>query len=214
MHAASEGFPNEFDQRAGGERPALLTLSTLGGAMPAADELNRLVVAVAQRRDRQAFALLFKHFAPRLKTFLMRRALPADVAEEVAQEAMLAVWHKAASFDPLLAGAATWIFTIARNLWIDRQRRARLPDRLPDLSEEPEATPSAEALLIVAEREAALRRAIAALSEEQATVLQLSFFAEQPHAEIARTLGIPLGTVKSRVRLAVARLRGLLEGGI
>jgi RNA polymerase sigma-70 factor (ECF subfamily) len=176
------------------------------------DTMEALVIAIADRADRQAFATLFGHFAPRVKGFLMRRGANAALAEEVAQETMLSVWRKAASFQPERGAASTWIFTIARNLAVDRNRRDRnaLPDE-PDPSEQAEAPASAEALILAAERETRLRAAIATLSPEQSTIVSLAFFQDRPHSEVAAELGIPLGTVKSRIRLAVARLRTLLD---
>ncbi|MGO4836122.1 sigma-70 family RNA polymerase sigma factor, partial [Rhizobiaceae sp. 2RAB30] len=137
-------------------------------------------------------------------------------AEEVTQEVMIAVWRKASYFDPAKAGASTWVFTIARNQRIDllRRTRSRTTDQLLDPSDEPETPCSGEDIAIMAEREEGVRKALANLPDEQATIVRLSFFAEKPHAEIARELGIPLGTVKSRVRLALNRLRNLLDSQI
>jgi RNA polymerase sigma-70 factor (ECF subfamily) len=184
--------------------------------LPSPVELNRLINAVAQVQDRKAFAQLFAYFAPRVKGFLIRTGLAESVAEEVTQEVMIAVWRKASYFDPSRAGASTWVFTIARNQRIDRLRRARsrTADHLLDLSDEPGTPPSGEDIVIMAEREEEVRKALATLSNEQATIVKLSFFSEAPHAEIARELGIPLGTVKSRVRLALNRLRTLLDRDI
>jgi len=186
--------------------------------MPSNEELTDLARAVASHGDRQAFAVLFKHFAPRLKAFLMRAGSTADVAEELAQETMVSVWRKAASFDPARARLSTWVFTIARNLRVDHYRAGQhgLPEADADL-----AGGAAEQLVDTAapldeqvrtaRREQGVREALALLSEEQALIVRLSFFEEQPHARIARELSIPLGTVKSRVRLALQRLRRLLE---
>lgn len=177
------------------------------------DEQVRLLLAVARNEDRQAFARLFQYFAPRLKSYLMRPGMTPGAAEEIAQETMLTVWRKASYFDPARAGAATWVFTIARNLRIDHQRRYHRPDDgAIDPSDEPDQPPSGEAILLTAEREAKVREALKTLSEDQATIVRLSFFDETPHAEIARVLDIPLGTVKSRVRLAMGRLRAFLDG--
>lgn len=183
---------------------------------PSPEELIRLIDAVARELDRDAFARLFGYFAPRVKSFLMRSGLAESAAEEVSQEVMIAVWRKASYFDPARAGASTWVFTIARNQRIDRLRRtrSRTADHLPDPSEEPEVPPSGEDITIVAEREEGVRRALESLPQDQATIVRLAFFAEKPHPEIARELGIPLGTVKSRVRLALNRLRTLLDSDI
>jgi RNA polymerase sigma-70 factor (ECF subfamily) len=180
---------------------------------------------IAAGQDREAFALLFSHFAPRIKTFMIRAGMPAATAEELAQETMLTVWRKAAVFDPRVAAASTWIFTIARNLRIDHLRRAR--DRVTGgdiaaggaaggaagaagAAEEADTAPDGEAVLFASERDSILRGALETLSREQAQVLQLSFFGDMPHGEIAARLGIPLGTVKSRLRLGLGRLRHAL----
>lgn len=177
--------------------------------MPTADELADLLAAVARDRDRQAFALLFRYFGPRLKTFFRRWAVSSGVAEDLVQETMLNVWRKASYFDPARAGVATWIFTIARNIRIDYLRRQRDPSLLPA---DPEIVPtSIEDNLVGAEQEARVRRALTALSVEQQTIIRLSYFGEKSQTEIAGELGIPLGTVKSRTRLAINRLRALLE---
>src|SRR5690348_424827 len=110
-------------------------------------ELGRLIEAVGLRRDREAFARLFEHFAPRLKSYLMRAGAGPVAAEDFAQEAMLTVWRKAALFDPTRAGASTWIFTIARNLRIDAARRAKFDLREPDLSELPDDPEQPDAIL-------------------------------------------------------------------
>jgi len=177
------------------------------------DDLTACLMAVAARQDRAAFGRLFQHFAPRIAGFLQRGGMNAEEADDLAQETMATVWRKAALFDAARAGVATWIFTIARNQRIDhfrRSRRALDAAALFGAVEEP-PEPSAEDLGLAGEREARVQDALDQLSPEQATVLRLSFFAEKPHGEIARELGIPLGTVKSRMRLAMARIRGLLE---
>lgn len=181
--------------------------TTLTGA-----DLSGFIVAIATRADREAFARLFRHFAPRVKSYLVRSGLSTNAAEELAQETLLTVWRKAAYFDPTRAAASTWIFTIARNLSIDLKRRERYGDtyRAEALEDEVDET-SGETILMTAEREARVRAALAKLSEEQATIVRLSFFQEKPHSQIAQELGIPLGTAKSRVRLALNRLRALLE---
>jgi RNA polymerase sigma-70 factor (ECF subfamily) len=184
--------------------------------LPSPEELIGLIDAVARTQDRNAFARLFGYFAPRVKSFLMRSGLEDAAAEEVAQEVMIAVWRKASYFDPGKAGASTWVFTIARNQRIDRLRRtrSRTADHLLDPTDELDMPPSGEDIAIVAEREEGVRKALESLPIDQSTIVRLSFFAEKPHAEIARELGIPLGTVKSRVRLALNRLRTLLDSDI
>jgi RNA polymerase sigma-70 factor (ECF subfamily) len=181
---------------------------------PDAGRLNALVVAVAASRDRAAFQSLFDHFAPRVKGYLMRLGAGSAVAEDLAQEAMLAVWRKAALFDPAKASAATWIFTIARNLRIDAIRRERRPELDPnDPALQPQAGEDADESLDRAKAEDRLRVALAGLPREQSEIIELSFLAEKPHSLIASELGLPLGTVKSRIRLAMARLRLALGDG-
>ena len=195
-----------------GQHEARLLAVVALGARPMTVDLDphaSRIQAVAERSDRDAFAALFRHFAPRVKTLLLRGGANAASAEELAQETLLAVWRKAAQFDPTRASAATWIFTIARNLRIDALRRERHPDTLlPDSPEEP---PTADVLLAAGERDDRVKNAMASLSPEQADVIRAAFFLDQPHAEIERHLGIPLGTVKSRLRLAISKLRSSLE---
>ena len=176
--------------------------------MTAQDDKSLLVVAVAQRRDRESFRLLFQYFAPRLKSYLLRLGVQGPLADELVQETLLTVWRKADRFDPARAAAATWIFTIARNLRIDHLRRAKLPG---DYFVEEEFCPSAGDDYLSAERDDQVSQALKALPADQAAVIKLSFFDEKPHPVIAAQLGIPLGTVKSRLRLAMNRLRAALE---
>jgi len=173
--------------------------------------MDALLGRVAATQDRAAFAALFAHFAPRVKAYLLRLGAPSGVAEELAQEALLSVWRKAHLFDPAKASAATWLFTIARNLRIDAIRRERRPELDPeDFMPEPDT--DADAGLMLAENEGRLRLALKELPADQIQVVELSFFADKPHSQIAVELGIPLGTVKSRLRLAMARIRTALEG--
>ena len=173
--------------------------------------MDDLLRRVAETRDRAAFAALFAYFAPRIKSYLMRLGAPAALADDLAQEAMLSLWRKAHLFDPAKASAPTWVFTIARNLRIDQIRREKRPQIDPD---DPlcEAPRSAYDGLAWSQNEAPLRLALAALPPEQAKVIELSFFGDCAHSEIAAKLDIPLGTVKSRLRLAMARLRDAMVG--
>jgi RNA polymerase sigma-70 factor (ECF subfamily) len=178
---------------------------------PPPARLNDLIVLIAQSRDRRAFEFLFTHFAPRIKGYLIRLGTNGVVAEDLAQETMLAVWRKAALFDPTRASASTWIFTVARNLRIDLLRRERRPDFDPnDPAFVPGEEPTADALMMRDDEDADLRAALEKLSPEQAEIVQMSFFADKPHSVIAAELGLPLGTVKSRLRLAMARIRTAL----
>jgi RNA polymerase sigma-70 factor (ECF subfamily) len=179
-----------------------------------AAQWSHLIEAVAKRQDRAAFAELFEHFAPRVKTFMRRSGASEASADELAQETLLAVWRKAALFEPSCAGASAWIFTIARNLRIDALRRewrigAHETTDL-DAAFQVDDSPQPDSLIAVAQAETLVRAALAELSEEQMRVVELSFYQEKAHAEIAQILQIPLGTVKSRLRLAMNRLRNLL----
>jgi RNA polymerase sigma-70 factor, ECF subfamily len=170
-----------------------------------------LIRAVAVRQDREAFATVFRHFAPRVKAWMLRAGSSDAAAEELAQETLLTVWRKASLFDPSRASAGTWIFIIARNLRIDTLRRETHPSvRLNDPADQPDDPEPADRSIALAEQEDRIRTAIAHLSPEQAKVVRLAFFQDKPHREIERDLGIPLGTVKSRLRLAMAHLRAML----
>ncbi len=173
------------------------------------------IAAIAARQDRAAFAEMFAHFAPRVKAYLQKQGAGDAQAEEIAQETMLSVWRKAALYDAGAASAATWIFTIARNLRIDAGRRERRGGaiRVSDVEAEFEAddAPLADARVAATQSDARVRAALTALSSDQLKVIQMSFFEDKAHGEIARALQIPLGTVKSRLRLAMNRLRGLLD---
>jgi RNA polymerase sigma-70 factor (ECF subfamily) len=184
-------------------------------AIAQAERWEARLAAIAARQDRQAFAELFAHFAPRVKSYLQRTGASEGQAEEVAQETMLSVWRKATLFDAASAGAATWIFTIARNSRIDAIRRERRGGAIRvwevDAEFEIDPAPAADAQLAAGQSEARVREALAQLSGDQLRVVKMSFFEDIAHADIARTLAIPLGTVKSRLRLAMKRLRGLLD---
>lgn len=174
-------------------------------------EFADLIVAIARDQDRGAFVRLFEFFAPRIKSLIMQLGGSPARAEEIAQDTMLAVWSKARLFDPAGASASGWIYRIAKNLHLDALRRDRRLAAL-QVEAEPEEAPRPDAALSTRDAEQRVRHAIAALSPEQLRVVTLSFFEEKPHAEIAKELSIPLGTVKSRVRLAMQRLRDLLDG--
>ncbi|HET7085301.1 MAG TPA: sigma-70 family RNA polymerase sigma factor [Rhizomicrobium sp.] len=177
-----------------------------------APDMNALLGRVASERDRAAFALLFNHFAPRVKAYLLRLGAAPSLADDLAQEALLNLWRKAHLFDPAKASAATWLFTIARNLRIDAIRREKRPELDPE-DFLPEAETPADDGLARADDQTRLRKALKELPADQIEVVQLSFFADKPHSQIAHELGIPLGTVKSRLRLAMARLKHALGEG-
>ncbi|KQP35903.1 hypothetical protein ASF44_19205 [Pseudorhodoferax sp. Leaf274] len=170
--------------------------------------------AVAERADRQAFAQLFGHYAPRVKGYLMRGGAEACQAEEIAQETLLVLWRKAALFDAAQASVGTWLFTIARNLRVDRLRgqgaTALHADEgaLDDLADDSVPVDERMQTAQLCER---MRAVLRTMPVEQARVLQLCYFEDQPHTSIASALGLPLGTVKSRMRAALAHLRRALQ---
>ncbi|MCE6951126.1 RNA polymerase sigma factor RpoE [Cereibacter sphaeroides] len=165
-----------------------------------------LMQAVRDQRDEAAFARLFEHFAPRVKGFLMKSGTAAAQAEECAQDVMAAVWQKAHLFDPSRASVATWIFTIARNRRIDILRRARHPEP-EDLFWGPEVEPDQADIYEMQQENDRLGRAIALLPDKQRALIERAFFGDVSHRELAEETGLPLGTIKSRIRLALERLR-------
>ncbi len=182
-------------------------LNLQGIPAPETERFGQLLRDVAENRNKESFVELFEHFAPRVKSFLMKGGTPEDVADELAQETMLTVWNKASSYNPAQAAASTWIFTIARNKKIDAFRKT---GRFEVASTDPEMlqaedSPGLDAMR--AEETEAIADAIATLPEEQAMLLRKSFFEDKSHADIAKETGLALGTVKSRIRLALERLR-------
>lgn len=165
-----------------------------------------LLLRVRDQRDRVAYAALFRHFAPRVKGFLMRSGAGAALAEECAQDVMAVLWQKAHQFDPGRASVATWVFTIARNRQIDALRRARRvePEAL-DWGPAPE--PEQAEALALQEETAFLGQALAALPGPQRVLIERAFYGDLSHSEIAAETGLPLGTIKSRLRLALDKLR-------
>jgi RNA polymerase sigma-70 factor (ECF subfamily) len=171
-----------------------------------------LVAAVARQRDRAAFTRLFEHFAPRLKGFLLRQGGDAALAEEIVQDTLATLWRKAELFDPEKSSLSTWLYRIARNRRIDLSRRDR-SDRIDpdDPVLHPPAPADADRLLDAQQREDILRTAMEGLPPEQRELVRLAFFDGLSHAQVAERTGQPLGTVKSRLRLAFTRLRRALE---
>ena len=173
-------------------------------------ELADWLAAVAQRGDREAFAGLFQWFAPRVKRYMQRLGADPDTAEDLAQETLVQVWRKAAQYDPARPPSA-WVFTVARNLRIDRLRRQRLFE--VELTEEADAEDEfGDGHQRTLERLDAgrLTDLVGALPAEQVQVVRLAYFEGLSHAEVGRALDVPLGTVKSRLRLALAKLRSAM----
>ncbi len=168
------------------------------------------VSAVRDNKDKAAFAELFGYFAPRVKSFLMKSGASPDLAEECTQEVMATLWNKAHMFDPAKASVSTWIFTIARNRKIDLLRKQKRPEP-EDLPWGPEPEPDqADAMGLQQETEQ-LGQALAALPEEQRKLIEKAYYGELSHSEIAAETGLPLGTIKSRIRLALERLRHTMK---
>lgn len=172
----------------------------------------RLAARVAVDRDRAAFEILFDHFAPRVNGHLQRLGMDRGQAEDLAQEVMSVLWHKAHLFDPAKSSLATWLYRIARNRRIDLLRRDKSHRLDPaDPIFEPDAPEPADEAVDGARRDERVRLALSALPAEQIELIRLAFFAGLTHSQIAERTGLPLGTVKSRIRLAFSRLRKALE---
>lgn len=183
-------------------------------AAVAARRWSACIQAIAQSQDQTAFAELFNYFAPRLKTWLMRAGSQPAEAEELAQEVMVTVWQRAAGFDASKASASTWIYTIARNKRIDALRRQQWPagagidiDEIASFLPDPGSDSAANALQ--ASDQQRIGRLLKNLPANDEEVLRLAFFEEKTHQDVANTLGLPLGTVKSRIRVALQRLQDL-----
>lgn len=163
--------------------------------------------------DRDAFAALFGRYAGKVKSYLMRLGANGAIAEDLAQDVMVSIWRRAGSYDPAKAKASTWIFVVARNAWIDRLRREKveLAYRGSTIVTEESDEESPDEAVVRAQSEERIRAALETLSEEQRQVVRLSFFEDRPHSEIAERLSLPLGTVKSRLRLALIKLRAYWE---
>ncbi|WP_239495961.1 sigma-70 family RNA polymerase sigma factor [Yoonia maritima] len=168
------------------------------------------MLAVRDQRDKAAFASLFDHFAPRLKGFIMRSGTGSGQAEEIVQDVMLTVWRKASQFDPARAQVSAWVYQIARNRQIDMIRKEGRP--LPDeLNENPETEPDASQIVALEQEAGHLKSALTKLAPDQREVIEKAYLGELTHQEISSQMGLPLGTIKSRIRLGLQRLRHELK---
>ena len=171
--------------------------------------------AVAQAQDRAAFARVFAFYGPRVKAYLRRLGAEDAVAEDLTQEVMLSIWRRAHQFDRSRAALSTWVYTIARNRRIDVLRRERRPELDPEdpaLVGDTELAPRGDHYAQSEQARREVMRAVEQLPVEQAQLLRIFYFEDKPHSVIAEELGLPLGTVKSRLRLALGKLRVLLNG--
>jgi len=173
------------------------------------------LLAVAQAHDREAFRRLFEHFAPRLRSFLRRMRVGEGSLDDIVQDVFANIWRRAGSFDPAKASASTWIFTIARNRRIDLARRSRPEVDLDDpatVFEQADDAPLPDEQAVDTQMARLLAGAVATLPAEQSDIVAMAYQRDMSHSEIAAALGLPLGTVKSRLRLALAKLRQSMEG--
>ncbi len=173
---------------------------------------EELAKRVADLRDKSAFAQLFSYFAPRVKSHLMTLGLDGEKAEELAQEVMVTLWRKAAQFDPEKARLSTWLFRVARNKFIDHTRRQKYTE--VDVSGHLDsliAPEKSDSAAVEGQHKKLVSHALAKLKPPQREVIELSFYRELSHSQIAETLALPLGTVKSRIRIAFEVLRNELR---
>ena len=168
------------------------------------------VMRIRDAQDQEAFAELFGLFAPRVKAFLMRAGADAATAEECTQEVMATLWQKAHMFDPSRASVSTWIYTIARNKKIDHLRKQRRPEP-EELAWGPEEEPDQADVIALQQESDQLSKAVAGLPEKQRVLIEKAYFGDLTHSEIAEATGLPLGTIKSRIRLALERLRHAMK---
>jgi len=199
--------------KAGQIEYALNTIAPITSNQQAERDLMSVYVGkIAAEKCRQSFSQLFEFYAPRVKSYMMRLGSDDNQAEELAQEVMVTVWRKAIQYDASKASVSTWIFRIARNRRIDVYRRLKRPELEPD---EPMLRPpdpeEPDNIVNRVQMEAVVREALTTLPEEQLVLLQAAFYDGLSHSEIAEHFGLPLGTVKSRIRLAFNKLRGQLE---
>jgi RNA polymerase sigma-70 factor (ECF subfamily) len=177
-----------------------------------ASEFAACISRIADHQDQPAFELLFRYFAPRIKSYCLRLGADASAAEEITQEAMVSIWRNAGQFDPSKAAPSTWIFTIARNLVIDRFRKSRRPQfDYGDPAFVPDEPLPPDRLIEQTQLQQNVRQIMDALSSNERNVLMLSYFENLSHFEISRRLSLPVGTVKSRIRLAFGKIRSRLK---
>jgi RNA polymerase sigma-70 factor (ECF subfamily) len=182
-------------------------------AVQSRESMSDLLSLIARERSEAAFGELFQRYAFKLKAYMLRQGADAATAEELAQETLLVVWRKAALYSSEKGSLSTWIFTIARNLRIDRLRKEaawqELPDNLSETLVSDDQAP--DEAVSDRQREVRVRAVLAELSDEQRQVVEMAYTEGLSHSEISERLGLPLGTVKSRMRLAYQKVRTALE---
>ena len=166
--------------------------------------------AIALHQDQKAFAEVFRHFAPKVKAFLMKSGVDENMAEECVQDVMATLWHKSHLYDPARASTVTWIFTIARNRKIDLIRRYTRPAP-EELSWAVTVEPDQADVIALRQDCARLTDALCDLPPKQRDVIERAYFGDLTHGEIAAKTGLSLGTIKSRLRLALEKLRHAME---
>ncbi len=180
---------------------------------PASNQhLAHLLGLVAENRDKSAFAALFEHFGPRIKGFMMRKGADSELAEDLAQDTMITVWRKAHMYTLDKGSVSTWIFTIARNRRIDWARRLK-GVQFSDITEleQPSDDVGADEVVLASQESETVKAAVEKLPADQKQVISMAFMEDMTQQEISQNLGVPLGTVKSRMRLAYQKLSKSLE---
>jgi RNA polymerase sigma-70 factor, ECF subfamily len=176
------------------------------------DPMDTFLRDIAKNQNPAAFKSVFVAYTPRVRAYMIRRGVDAATAEEIAQETLLTVWRKAALYASATGHPNAWIFTIARNLRVDRLRRERpcqeLTSAVFDLAS---ADQSADDAVADKEVTQAVRLALAQLPQHQREIIQLAYVDGLSHSEIAVRLSLPLGTVKSRMRLGYEKLHSALS---
>ena len=176
------------------------------------NDLGNYLRDIGENQDRIAFSNIFKHFAPRLKSFFVKLGCSEVQAEEIIQEVMIAVWTKSSTYDKSKSSVSTWIYTIAKNKRIDKIRKETKHNTVEsDESLEIPVSSVQEEQLLSSEVTKKIHHSLQFLPKEQAELLKLSYFYEKTHSDIAKDLSLPLGTVKSRIRLALSKMKNLVE---
>jgi RNA polymerase sigma-70 factor, ECF subfamily len=209
-------FPLKPGLQHGNEPTSLRPMATVVAMERETDAWTLRLQAVARDRDRGAFAELFRHFAPLLKSFALSTPGMSSnaLAEELVQEVMLKIWNRACTFDASKASATTWIYTLARNCRIDllrRKFRVREEvdvDELWDLGTDEEML---EDEVYQKRIEVDVRESLRGLPVDQRQIIAKVYMEGKSHSEVAAELGLPLGTVKSRIRLAMSKLKVMLD---